>query len=119
MTDDIDNPVAVYLREVGNVPLLTPQSEAELITRIRQGGENAETAKKDLVEAHLREVVSIAKEHSQESVRLPDLIQYGNLGLLKAANELDFSSDVSFATHAARYIRQAIAEAPPVDFEFI
>ena len=119
MTDDIDNPVAVYLREVGNEPFLTPQSEAELITRIREGGESAETAEQDLVEGHLREVVSIAKEFSQESGRLLHLIQYGNLGLLKAATELDYSSDVSFATHAARYVRQAIAEAPPVDFELI
>jgi DNA-directed RNA polymerase sigma subunit (sigma70/sigma32) len=111
----IDNTVEVYLREVAAVPLLTPVAETELIVRIQKGDLDAETAKRDLVEAHLRDVVSIAKEYSQESRRLLDLIQHGNLGLLKAANELDYPSDESFATHAARHIRQAIADAPPTN----
>jgi RNA polymerase primary sigma factor len=112
---ELDHPVAIYLREVAAVPSLTPltrEEEAKLISRIRKGGPDAESAKKDLVEANLREVVSIAKEYSQDSGRLLDLILEGNLGLLKAATELDDSSDVSFSTHAARYIRQAIEHTP-------
>jgi RNA polymerase primary sigma factor len=115
VTPDADTSVEVYLREVGAVPPLTPAAETLLIARIRKGGEDAETAKKDLVEANLLDVVSIAKEYSQESRCLLDLIQHGNLGLLKAANELDYPSDDSFATHAARHIRQAIADAPPTN----
>jgi RNA polymerase primary sigma factor len=119
MTHDVDNPVQVYLREVAKVSLLTPAAEKQLIARVREGGEDSEVAKKDLVEAHLGQVVSIAQEYTQASGRLLDLIQAGNLGLLKAANELDGSSNAPFSAHAARYIRQAIAEAPPVDLELI
>jgi len=115
VTHEVDNPVQVYLHEVAKVLPLTPAAEKQLIARIREGGEDAETAKKDLVLANLPEVVSIAKEYSQESGRLLDLIQAGNLGLLRAANELDHSSDARFSAHAASYIRQAIAEAPPAD----
>ena len=113
MIDYIDNPIQVYLHEVAKVAPLTDAQEMQLIARIRKGGEDAETAKKDLVEANLGEVVSIAREYAQETGRLLDLIQQGNLGLLKAANDLGDSSYVSFSTHAAGYIRQAIADAPP------
>ena len=113
MTHDVDNPIEVYLREVAAVPLLTAAAEKELIARIQRGGQDAEIAKKDLVEANLRNVVWVAKQYSQESGRLLDLIQHGNLGLLRAANELDYSSDLNFSTHADHYIRQAIADAPP------
>jgi RNA polymerase primary sigma factor len=109
---EFDDPVATYLREVGAVLPLTREAEKKLISRIRKGGPEAESAKKDLVEANLREVVSIAKQYSQDPLRLLDLIQQGNLGLLSAANELDYTSDVSFSTHAARHIRQTIEHTP-------
>ena len=115
MTRDVDNPVEVYLREVAAVPLLTPVAETELIARIKKGDLDAETAKKKLLEAHLHEVVSIAREYTQDSPRLLDLILEGNIGLMRAADDLDHLRDVTFSAHAARYIRQAIADAPPTN----
>jgi RNA polymerase primary sigma factor len=107
----IDSQVEVYLREVADIPLLTPAAETRLIAHIRQGGSDVKTAKRDLIEGHLHEVVSIVKEYSHDPQRWLDLISEGNLGLIRAADDLDHLRDVSFSAHAVRYIRPAMADA--------
>lgn len=99
-----DDPVKVYLNEVCTVPQLAPEAEIELAKRIRQG----ETAKKDLVETNLRLVVSIAGRYADRGIHVLDLIQEGNLGLLKAAERFDFKRGYKFSIYAAWWVRQAI-----------
>ena len=104
----IDDPVKVYLKEIGRVPLLTPDEEADLAVRITNGDE---AAKKRLSEANLRLVVSIAKRYLGRGMQFLDLIQEGNLGLIKAVEKLDYTKGFKFSTYATWWIRQAITRA--------
>ena len=104
----IDDPVKVYLKEIGSFPLLTLDEEIELAERIQKGDEKA---KKRLAEANLRLVVSIAKRYVGRGMLFLDLIQEGNLGLLKAADKFDHTKGFKFSTYATWWIRQAITRA--------
>ncbi len=104
----IDDPVKVYLKEIGRVPLLTPEEEVELAVRINNGDE---AAKKRLSEANLRLVVSIAKRYVGRGMHFLDLIQEGNLGLIKAVEKFDYTKGFKFSTYATWWIRQAITRA--------
>ncbi|MDI3298338.1 MAG: RNA polymerase sigma factor RpoD [Bacillota bacterium] len=104
----IDDPVRMYLKEIGRVPLLTAQQEIELAKRIEAGDEEA---KRQLAEANLRLVVSIAKRYVGRGMLFLDLIQEGNLGLLKAVEKYDWRKGYKFSTYATWWIRQAITRA--------
>ena len=104
----IDDPVKVYLKEIGRVPLLTPDEEVDLAVRITNGDE---AAKKRLSEANLRLVVSIAKRYLGRGMQFLDLIQEGNLGLIKAVEKFDHTKGFKFSTYATWWIRQAITRA--------
>ncbi len=104
----IDDPVKVYLKEIGRVPLLTPEEEVDLAIRIADGDLNA---KKRLSEANLRLVVSIAKRYLGRGMQFLDLIQEGNLGLIKAVEKFDYTKGFKFSTYATWWIRQAITRA--------
>ena len=104
----IDDPVKVYLKEIGRVPLLTPDEEVDLAVRISNGDE---AAKKRLSEANLRLVVSIAKRYLGRGMQFLDLIQEGNLGLIKAVDKFDYTKGYKFSTYATWWIRQAITRA--------
>ena len=111
--DDVDvlegvsteDPVRMYLKEIGNVPLLTTEQEVELAKRVEAGDEEA---KKQLTEANLRLVVSIAKKYVGRGMPFLDLIQEGNMGLMKAVDKFDYSKGYKFSTYATWWIRQAI-----------
>lgn len=104
----IDDPVRMYLKEIGRVPLLSAQEEVELAKRMEQGDEEA---KRRLAEANLRLVVSIAKRYVGRGMLFLDLIQEGNLGLIKAVEKFDFRKGFKFSTYATWWIRQAITRA--------
>ena len=104
----IDDPVRLYLKEIGKVPLLNNEREKELAERMMQGDE---TAKNELVEANLRLVVSIAKRYVGRGMFFLDLIQEGNLGLMKAVDKFDYTKGYKFSTYATWWIRQAITRA--------
>ena len=104
----IDDPVKVYLKEIGRVPLLTSEEEIELAIRISE--DDAE-AKRRLSEANLRLVVSIAKRYVGRGMQFLDLIQEGNLGLIKAVDKFDYTKGFKFSTYATWWIRQAITRA--------
>jgi len=104
----IDDPVRMYLKEIGRVPLLTAEEEIELAKRMEQGDEEA---KRRLCEANLRLVVSIAKRYVGRGMLFLDLIQEGNLGLIKAVEKFDFRKGFKFSTYATWWIRQAITRA--------
>ena len=104
----IDDPVKVYLKEIGRVPLLTSEEEVELAIRISDGDV---TAKQRLSEANLRLVVSIAKRYLGRGMQFLDLIQEGNLGLIKAVEKFDYTKGFKFSTYATWWIRQAITRA--------
>ena len=104
----IDDPVKVYLKDIGKVPLLTVEEELELAHRMSKGDEEA---KKRLSEANLRLVVSIAKRHVGRGMLFLDLIQEGNLGLMKAVEKFDYTKGFRFSTYATWWIRQAITRA--------
>ncbi|HBN81063.1 MAG TPA: RNA polymerase sigma factor RpoD [Ruminococcaceae bacterium] len=104
----IDDPVKVYLKEIGRVPLLSPEEEIDLAIRISEGDE---AAKKRLSEANLRLVVSIAKRYLGRGMQFLDLIQEGNLGLIKAVEKFDYTKGFKFSTYATWWIRQAITRA--------
>lgn len=104
----IDDPVKVYLKEIGRVPLLTSEEEIELAIRI---SENDQDAKRRLSEANLRLVVSIAKRYVGRGMQFLDLIQEGNLGLIKAVDKFDYTKGFKFSTYATWWIRQAITRA--------
>lgn len=104
----MDDPVKAYLKEIGKVPLLTAEEEIELAIRI---SENDEQAKKRLEEANLRLVVSIAKRYGGRGMQFLDLIQEGNLGLIKAVDKFDYTKGFKFSTYATWWIRQAITRA--------
>ncbi len=104
----IDDPVRMYLKEIGKVPLLTADEEIELAQRMEEGDEEA---KKRLCEANLRLVVSIAKRYVGRGMLFLDLIQEGNLGLIKAVEKFDYRKGYKFSTYATWWIRQAITRA--------
>ena len=104
----IDDPVRMYLKEIGKIPLLKPHEEVELARRMHEGDE---LAKQRLVEANLRLVVSIAKRYVGRGMLFLDLIQEGNLGLIKAVEEFDYVKGFKFSTYATWWIRQAITRA--------
>lgn len=103
-----EDPIHMYLKEIGKVPLLTQEEENELSRRIRSGDEEAA---KRLAEANLRLVVSIAKRYAGRGLLLLDLIQEGNLGLMKAVDKFDYQKGYRFSTYATWWIRQAITRA--------
>lgn len=104
----INDPVRMYLKEIGRVPLLTAEEEVELAKRIEQGDEEA---KRRLAEANLRLVVSIAKRYVGRGMLFLDLIQEGNMGLIKAVEKFDYRKGYKFSTYATWWIRQAITRA--------
>ena len=104
----IEDPVRMYLKEIGKVPLLSADEETELARRMEEGDEEA---KKKLAEANLRLVVSIAKRYVGRGMLFLDLIQEGNLGLIKAVEKFDYSKGYKFSTYATWWIRQAITRA--------
>ena len=105
---NIDDPVRMYLKEIGKVPLLSPDEEIELAQRMAEGDE---AAKQKLAEANLRLVVSIAKRYVGRGMLFLDLIQEGNLGLIKAVEKFDYTKGYKFSTYATWWIRQAITRA--------
>lgn len=107
-TVNIDDPVRMYLKEIGKVPLLTAEEEIILAKRMENGEEEA---KKKLAEANLRLVVSIAKRYVGRGMQFLDLIQEGNLGLIKAVEKFDYRKGYKFSTYATWWIRQAITRA--------
>ena len=104
----IDDPVRMYLKEIGKVPLLTAEREKELAGLMAEGNEDAKT---ELVESNLRLVVSIAKRYVGKGMFFLDLIQEGNLGLMKAVGKYDYTKGFKFSTYATWWIRQAITRA--------
>ncbi len=104
----LDDPVKVYLREIGRVPLLSSDEETELAKKITEGNEYA---KQRLTEANLRLVVSIAKKYVGRGMYFLDLIQEGNVGLIKAVDKFDYTKGFKFSTYATWWIRQAITRA--------
>ena len=107
-TFSTDDPVRMYLKEIGKVPLLTPEEEQELARRMADGDEEA---KRRMAEANLRLVVSIAKRYVGRGMLFLDLIQEGNLGLIKAVDKFDYTKGYKFSTYATWWIRQAITSA--------
>ena len=105
---NIDDPVRMYLKEIGKVPLLTADEEVEIAKRMEQGDESA---KRELAEANLRLVVSIAKRYVGRGMLFLDLIQEGNMGLIKAVEKFDHTKGFKFSTYATWWIRQAITRA--------
>lgn len=104
----VDDPVRMYLKEIGKVPLLTMEEEIELARRMEQGDDSA---RERLAEANLRLVVSIAKRYVGRGMQFLDLIQEGNLGLIKAVEKFDYRKGYKFSTYATWWIRQAITRA--------
>ncbi len=104
----IDDPVRMYLKEIGKVPLLNAQEEIEIAQRMADGDQNA---KRQLAEANLRLVVSVAKRYVGRGMLFLDLIQEGNLGLIKAVEKFDYRKGYKFSTYATWWIRQAITRA--------
>ena len=107
-TFSTDDPVRMYLKEIGKVPLLSPEEEVELAKRMAEGDEEA---KRRMAEANLRLVVSIAKRYVGRGMLFLDLIQEGNLGLIKAVDKFDYTKGYKFSTYATWWIRQAITRA--------
>lgn len=108
MHKNINDPVRMYLKEIGTVPLLTREEEVSLAKRIEAGDE---LAKRELAESNLRLVVSIAKNHIGRGMPFLDLIQEGNLGLMKAVEKFDYTKGYKFSTYATWWIRQAITRS--------
>jgi RNA polymerase primary sigma factor len=111
---EADDPQALldkYLRSMGCIPLLSAKDEVEVARRIDDGGVDAELAKSQLVRANLRLVVSVAKQYVYRGLPLADLIQEGNLGLMKAVEKFDWTKGFKFSTYASWWIRQAIIRA--------
>ena len=107
----VDDPVRMYLREIGRIKLLTADQEIDLARKIIEGGNAGAIAKRKLVQANLRLVVSIAKKYVGRGMLFLDLIQEGNLGLIRAAEKFDHERGYKFSTYATWWIRQAITRA--------
>ncbi len=107
----VDDPVRMYLREIGRIKLLTADEEIDLARKIVAGGNSGAVAKRKLVQANLRLVVSIAKKYVGRGMLFLDLIQEGNLGLIRAAEKFDHERGYKFSTYATWWIRQAITRA--------
>ncbi len=105
------DPIRLYLREIGSIPLLTPSQEIELARRMEIGGADGAVAKRQLVQANLRLVVSIAKKYLNRGMQFLDLIQEGNLGLIRATEKFDYERGYKFSTYATWWIRQAITRS--------
>ena len=105
---EVSDPIRMYLREIGKIPLLTLQGEVALSRRVEQGNQEA---KKKLIEANLRLVVSIAKKYTGHCLSFLDLVQEGNIGLIRAVEKFDFRKGFRFSTYASWWIRQAITRA--------
>ena len=105
---DVDEPIKMYLREIGQIPLLTHEDEIELAQKVLEGDT---IAKQKLIESNLRLVVSIAKKHTNRGLKLLDLIQEGNMGLMKAVEKFEYEKGFKFSTYATWWIRQAITRA--------
>src|SRR5690554_5489799 len=106
-TKHTEDPAALlnkYLRSMGKIPLLSHQDEIEVARRIEDGGADAELAKAALIQANLRLVVSIAKQYTYRGLPFPDLIQEGNLGLIKAVEKFDYTRGFKFSTYASWWI---------------
>ncbi len=108
VSTEYDDPIRTYLKEIGKIPLLTPEEEAELAKKAQEGDDEA---KKQLAEANLRLVVSIAKRYGNRGMQLLDLIQEGNIGLMKALEKFDYAKGYKFSTYATWWIRQAMVRA--------
>jgi RNA polymerase primary sigma factor len=104
----VSDPVDYYLREIAAVPVLTPQDEINLAKRIQGGGEDAEIARKELIESNLPLVVHIAKRYANGAIDTLDLIMEGNTALLKAAHEFNPARNYRFSTFAEWFVRRAI-----------
>ena len=104
----VDEPIKMYLREIGQVPLLTHEEEIDYAKKAYEGDEEAS---KKLIESNLRLVVSIAKKHTNRGLKLLDLIQEGNIGLMKAVEKFEYTKGYKFSTYATWWIRQAITRA--------
>lgn len=104
----VDEPIKMYLREIGQVPLLTHEEELDYAKKSYEGDEEAS---KKLIESNLRLVVSIAKKHTNRGLKLLDLIQEGNIGLMKAVEKFEYTKGYKFSTYATWWIRQAITRA--------
>ena len=105
---DVDEPIKMYLREIGQIPLLSYEEEIEYAQRVLNGEEEA---KQKLIESNLRLVVSIAKKHTNRGLKMLDLIQEGNMGLMKAVEKFEYEKGFKFSTYATWWIRQAITRA--------
>ena len=110
-TDDSGQLLNKYLKAMGAIPLLSAQDEVEVARRIERGGADSELARAALIQANLRLVVSIAKQYSYRGLPLPDLIQEGNIGLMKAVEKFDYTKGFKFSTYASWWIRQSIIRA--------
>ncbi len=104
----VDDPVKMYLKDIGKVPLLSAEEEADLAKRMLEGDEDA---KRRLSEANLRLVISIAKGYVNRGLAMPDLIQEGNLGLMKAVDKFEYRRGYKFSTYATWWVRQAVTRA--------
>ena len=107
----VDDSIKLYLKEIGKVPLLKPFEELELARAIAKGDSGAEAAKRKLIQANLRLVVSIAKRYLRRGMNFLDLIQEGNIGLMKSAEKFDCNRGFKFSTYATWWIKQAITRA--------
>ena len=105
---DVDEPIKMYLREIGQIPLLSFDEETEYAKKVLEGDEEA---KQKLIESNLRLVVSIAKKHTNRGLKMLDLIQEGNMGLMKAVEKFEYEKGFKFSTYATWWIRQAITRA--------
>ena len=105
---DVDEPIKMYLREIGQIPLLSYEEEIDYAQRVLNGEEEA---KQKLIESNLRLVVSIAKKHTNRGLKMLDLIQEGNMGLMKAVEKFEYEKGYKFSTYATWWIRQAITRA--------
>lgn len=105
---DVDEPIKMYLREIGQIPLLSYDEEIEFAQKVLDGDEEA---KQKLIESNLRLVVSIAKKHTNRGLKMLDLIQEGNMGLMKAVEKFEYEKGFKFSTYATWWIRQAITRA--------
>lgn len=109
-SDEQEDALGRYLGEIDNAPILSPEDEREFASRIHSG-QGVEEARRALIEANLRTVVAVARDYERPGLHLLDLIQEGNIGLMRALDRFDPATGVRFSTYATRWIREAIARA--------